>query len=84
MKPVILSSDKTISLSYLYMSSTYINTHLILVHKVYSQFSEITEATTMILRQEEENPINAFQQRKTVCFGIKVATEGHEDNICRT
>lgn len=81
---LILSSDKIVYLSYLHMPSTYINTHLILVHQVYSQFPEITNATIITLRQEEENPISAFPQRKTVCFGITVATEGHEDNICRT
>lgn len=66
------------------MPNTYINTHLILVPKVYSQFPEITNAMIMTFRQEEENPISAFPQRKTVCFGITVATEGLEDNIWRT
>lgn len=57
---MILTSDKIVCLGYLYMPNTYLNTHLILVHKVYSQFPEITNATIMTLRQKEENPISAF------------------------
>lgn len=66
------------------MPNTYINTHLILAHKVYSHFPQITNAMVVTLGQGEENPNSAFPQRKTVCFGVTVSTEGLEVNICRT
>lgn len=49
---------------WLYVHATYINTHLILVHKAYSQFPEITNTMILTVEQQEENPISTFPQKK--------------------